>query len=163
IVAFSCTTSTYADPLAISLQNSHPLPFGSPPPRGYNDHKDARQPRPPMATEARTKTSRNEALIPGHLARVDQRIRRVDVAAGLLCLLAMTLFWFVLSAAIHRWLDLSSSVRILNLFACASAIGYALYLLVYRPWRRPLNPLYSAHLLERQLPDAHNSVASFVD
>lgn len=119
---------------------------------------------PRMATDqVRTKASRNEGFVASQLARVEQRIRRVDVAAGVLCLLALTLFWFVLSAILHRWLDLAAWVRVLGLLGCAGAIGYALYHLVWRPWRRPLNPLYPAFLIERQLPDARNSVASFLD
>ena len=116
-----------------------------------------------MATDqARTKGSRNEGFVASQ-ARAEQRIRRVDVTAGILCLLAMTLSWFIISAILHRWLGLDAWVGVLCLVGYVIATGFILYRVVVRPWRRPLNPLYTAFLVERLLPEARNSVASFVD
>ncbi len=117
-----------------------------------------------MATDqVRTKTTRHEAFVASQLARAERRIRRYDVARGLLVLLAGTLVWFGVVAVLHRYVGLASWTRILALGGYSLAAGLTTVWAVVRPWRKPLNPLYAAFQVERLLPSAKNSVASYLD
>ncbi len=120
-----------------------------------------------MATDTRTAKgstpARYDAFVAGQLAKAESRIRAFDLATGLLGLLAATLVFAVLMAAIDSQWTLSPAVRqtVLGLYLVGA--GVHLYRMVYLPLRRRINPYYAARKVEATVPGAKNSVINWVD
>jgi hypothetical protein len=116
-----------------------------------------------MATDLRQKHVEIEADIQETFDRAAQRIRFLDLTAGVLALLAFTLAYACLMVVGDRFLTLRNSSRQLALVIYFVGSAALLYWLIVRPLRRAVNPRYVARLLERTIPGARNSLLNWVD
>jgi hypothetical protein len=125
-----------------------------------------------MATDLRpitASTSRSapagkyEAYAEKQLARTRHRIRALDVGAGALGLVVVTLTYGLVMVVCDRALELSSLARqvAFGLYV-AGALAYLGLMLIWPLFRR-INPYYAARRLEKTIPQAKNSVVNWLD
>jgi hypothetical protein len=107
--------------------------------------------------------SRFDSFVEAELVRARRRIRAQDVGIAALGLLAGTLGYALVMVLLDRWLDLSDTTRQIALFGyLAAAIAYTATILT-RPLRREVNPYFAARRVEQAVPEAKNSVISWLD
>ena len=104
-----------------------------------------------------------EAQVSAQLALAERRVRKLDLVAGLLGFLAMTLVFALVMVLLHWKLQLSAGVRQLALVLYFLLAAAFLTWQVILPQRRPINPRFAALQLERTLTDPKNSVVNWVD
>lgn len=107
--------------------------------------------------------SKYDAYLNLKLERARQRVRATELAIGSLGLLALTFAYGLVMLLLDRWFDLPLVVRQLALggFVFAATM-YAVKVLM-RPFAQVINPYYAARQVERTLPDAKNSLMSWLD
>src|SRR5581483_8757342 len=122
-----------------------------------------------MATDLRqTRTAKaagakHDAFVQSQLARAERRIRLLDIAAALLGFAALVCVVVAAAAlADYSW-QLPAWARQVC-FAVIAVVGGA-YLIVTlgRPLLYRVNPYYAAKLVEQTMPEAKNSVVSWLD
>src|SRR5260370_4461327 len=104
-----------------------------------------------------------EAFVEEKLTQARGRIRMLDLAAGLLGLLAGTMVFALVMGWVDRWLQFSVAVRQFALAAYGLAALTYLAMFVIWPMVRRLNPYYAARQVEQVLPGAKNSVINWLD
>jgi collagen type III alpha len=121
-----------------------------------------------MATEPGTlkgaaTAARGDAFVADKLARTEQRIRGLDLAAAALGFVAGSCVYAAVMIALDRLLAGAETAREL-LFVCYLA-GASAYLAIFvaKPLTRRINPYFAARQVERSLPGAKNSVVNWVD
>jgi hypothetical protein len=110
-----------------------------------------------------TPTTKYDALVASQLAQAENRIRLLDLTAGLLGLVALALAYVVAMILFDSKLLLTQHVRQLSLYVFLIGSAVYLYFAVLRPLRLRVNPYYAARQVERQLPHAKNSIVNWVD
>jgi hypothetical protein len=107
--------------------------------------------------------SRHEAFVRAQLQQARQRIRLLDTTASLLGLAILTLVYGLAMILTDRAWELPALARQTAfgayLVLAAAYVGYTLV----RPWCRRLNPYYAAQHVEQTLPEAKNSIVSWLD
>ena len=117
----------------------------------------------PAILEMPKTLSKQEEFVEKQIEQARQRIRMLDwFAAGLKLLIVSFAFLFAV-LLIDRYVETPAGTGFaaLALYVVAAA-GY-MYLLLYRPSRRQINPFYAAQHVERTLDNAKNSVVNYVD
>lgn len=118
---------------------------------------------PAVLDKEKQKASKPEAFVEKQIAQARGRIRLLDFfQTGLVLLIGTFAFVFVLllidrayeTPAGTLWGAIGAFV-----LACAGYVWVALF----RPSRRHINPFYAAHQVEQTIPDAKNSVINYVD
>src|SRR5262245_29151613 len=85
------------------------------------------------------------------IAQAAGRIRGHDLAFGGLTLAAMGLVYATTMVLLDRFLVLPEWVRQVSLAGFLLALAAAAYLLIVRPLRREINPLYAAVKVEQTI------------
>src|SRR5438445_7708795 len=104
-----------------------------------------------------------EAFVEEKLTQARGRIRMLDLAAGLLGLLAGTMVFALVIGMLDRWFQFSVGVRQFALAVYGVAALAYLAAFVIWPMVRRLNPYYAARQVEQVLPSAKNSVINWLD
>ncbi len=104
-----------------------------------------------------------EAFVEEKLTQARGRIRMLDLAAGLLGLLAGTMIFALVMGWLDRWFQFSVAVRQFALAVYGLAALTYLAMFVIWPMVRRLNPYYAARQVEQVLPGAKNSVINWLD
>jgi hypothetical protein len=107
--------------------------------------------------------SKHEAFVSAQLERAEARIRNLDLAAGVLGFLALTLVFAMVMVFLDARFDLPLAARQLALVGYLVLGGIFLALFVVRPLRRRVNPYYAALQVERTLDGARNCVVNWLD
>src|SRR5262245_18797154 len=117
-----------------------------------------------MATDVRqAPAAKHEAFIHAQLTRAEKRIRGLDLTAGLLGFLALTLGYAVVLAVVDHRFVLSTGTRQVALAVYVLAAAAYLARFVVGPIRWRVNPFYATRKLEETLPGARNSVVNWID
>ena len=121
---------------------------------------DLRSSRP---TPVKPSAGKYESYVEEHLSLARRRIRLLDVAAAGAGFLALTFAYGLFMALLDRKLEFSSLTR--QVLFAVYAVGGAVYLyfMLIVPLLRRINPYYAARCIEATLPEAKNSVVSFLD
>jgi collagen type III alpha len=121
-----------------------------------------------MAVDVETrKPPKQELFIQSNLDDLRRRLHRLDIASALLGL-AIVVFGYALLAGLFDFAVGGSDawwvgfVRGAGFLVFLGLAGWFSYALVQR-WLRPLNPYFVAREIERQIPDAKNSVINWLD
>ncbi|MBA4066433.1 MAG: hypothetical protein C0501_22515 [Isosphaera sp.] len=96
------------------------------------------------------------------IAQATTRIRTHDLALGGLTLAALTAGYAAAMISLDKYLNLPEWARQLALAGFLLVLAAAAYLLIARPLRRRINPLYAAARVEDTIEDAKNSVTGYV-
>src|SRR6266478_4478726 len=104
-----------------------------------------------------------EAFVEEKLTQARGRIRMLDLAAGLLGLLAGTMIFALVMGWLDRWFQFSVAVRQFALAVYGLAALTYLAMFIIWPMVRRLNPYYAARQVEQVLPGAKNSVINWLD
>ena len=102
-----------------------------------------------------------EEFIESQLRKTRSHVRGVDVAAGILVLLAGTLAYFFLAAMIDHWLitgGLGFWGRLILLVGYVAAAGWWTATQILPLLLKRINPLYAAQTIERSRPSLKNPV-----
>ncbi len=117
-----------------------------------------------MATvqEPRSRPKYDEFL-DARLERATQQVRSADLAVAGLGLVALTFAFGMVMLLLDKWLELHVIVRQIALGGFV--IGAAAYVVkvLMRPFAQTINPYYAARQVERTLPEAKNSLVSWLD
>ncbi len=106
-----------------------------------------------------------EEFIESQLRKTRSHVRGVDIATGILVLVAGTLAWFFVAAMIDHWvitggLGFWGRVILLAVFLIAAGWWTATQILPLLIKR--INPLYAAQTIERSRPSLKNSLVNFL-
>ncbi|MFO0863627.1 MAG: DUF4175 family protein [Gemmataceae bacterium] len=121
-----------------------------------------------MAVDLETrKPPKQELFIQSNLDDLRRRLHRLDIAAALLAL-GIVVFGYALLAGIFDYAVGGSDATWVTL---ARGIGFVAFLglggwfafQAVKRWLQPLNPYFVAREIERQIPDAKNSVINWLD
>ncbi len=116
------------------------------------------------ATEARPGPAlKYETFVEDQLERARRRIRALDLAAGALGFLIVTLAYGLAIAVLDRLLGLPPLVRqiafVAYILGCLAYLGVTVLI----PLCRQINPYFAALQVEHSLPGAKNSVINWLD
>jgi hypothetical protein len=106
-----------------------------------------------------------EEFIESQLRRTRSHVRSVDLAAGVMLLLAGTLSYFLLAALIDHWLvsgGLGFWGRLILWFGLLAGAGWWTFSHIVPLVIKRINPLYAAHTIERSRPTLKNSLVNFL-
>ncbi|HEV3078853.1 MAG TPA: hypothetical protein VGY66_03715, partial [Gemmataceae bacterium] len=119
--------------------------------------------QPSRITPVKPSAVKYESYVEEHLTLARRRIRLLDLAAGGLGFLALTFAYGLVLALADRKLEFSSLTRqmLFALYGLGGAVY--LYFVVLAPLFRRINPYYAARCIEATLPEAKNSVVSYLD
>jgi hypothetical protein len=114
-------------------------------------------------TASKAPAAKYDSQIATQLARAEARVRLLDLTAGSLGLVALTLLFAVVMVICDSKLGLSASIRqaSLTVFLLGGSL-YAWFAIV-QPLRRRINPYYAALKVEALIPGAKNSIVNWVD
>ena len=107
--------------------------------------------------------SRYDAFIGTHLAKVQRRIRLIDVLTASVVLVSLLLLYALITVPIDRRWDLSVGWRWLALFVLIVSAGAYLVIALVVPLSRRLNPYFAARKMEQLIPGAKNSLVNWLD
>ncbi len=107
-----------------------------------------------------------EALIDQRLLKTRRQVKGVEISAALIGMIAATLAYLLLAAVADQWLipgGLGPWGRSLLFLVLAAGLGY------YFLWQRLLplvlhriNPIFAAHVIERNRPSLKNGLINFL-
>jgi hypothetical protein len=119
--------------------------------------------QPSRITPVKPSAVKYDSYVEEHLTLARRRIRLLDLAAGGLGFLALTFAYGLVLALADRKLEFSSLTRqmLFALYGLGAAVY--LYFVVLAPLFRRINPYYAARCIEATLPEAKNSVVSYLD
>ncbi len=117
----------------------------------------------PALLESPKTVNKQQEFVEKQIEQARQRIRLLDwFSAGLRALIGAFAFLFA-ALLVDHYVETpaGSGWAALTVFI-AGVAGY-LYLTLYRPGRRQINPIYAARQVEHNIPDAKNSVINYID
>jgi hypothetical protein len=106
-----------------------------------------------------------EKYIDQQLTKTARQVQGMDIATGLMCWLAGALAYLLAAAAVDHWAlagGLGTWGRWLALFGLLAGSGWFLARRVLPPLLNRINPVYSAHTIERGRPQLKNSLVNFL-
>jgi len=117
-----------------------------------------------MATaQAPRPRAKYDALLEAHIEHARSRVRNSDLLTGSLGLICLLLGFGVAMVLADRWFVLPDWSRQLALAGfLATAGGYA-YRVFARPLLQRVNPYYAARQVEQTIPEAKNSIITWLD
>ncbi len=111
----------------------------------------------------RSAAARSEAIVAGQLRQVRQRIRLLDVTAALLGFAILTMLYGLGMVLADRAYEMTALVRQLAFGVYLLSAGLYLGSTLVWPLCRRVNPYYAALQVEQTVPEAKNSVISWLD
>jgi len=116
-----------------------------------------------MATLTEKPSNKYQGFIRERLEHTLRRIRLVDLATGLLGLLAMMLAYLAGMISLDVLFRLEAGTRqVFTLFFLCGAAAYSWFFVV-RPLRREINPHYAARQLEKAVGPGRHHVVNWID
>lgn len=106
-----------------------------------------------------------EKYIDQQLTKTARQVQGMDIATGLMCWLAGALLYLLVAAAFDHWFltgGLGTWGRWVALAGLILASGWYLARRVLPPLLNRINPVYSAHTIERGRPQLKNSLVNFL-
>ncbi|VTT98708.1 Uncharacterized protein OS=Singulisphaera acidiphila (strain ATCC BAA-1392 / DSM 18658 / VKM B-2454 / MOB10) GN=Sinac_6530 PE=4 SV=1 [Gemmataceae bacterium] len=107
--------------------------------------------------------SKFSSQVDEQIAQATSRIRVHDLVLGGLTLASMVAVYAAAMISLDKSLNLPEWVRQLSLAGFGAAFAAVAYLMVFRPLKRRINPLYAAARVEDTIDDAKNVVMGYVD
>src|SRR5437764_924020 len=104
-----------------------------------------------------------DAMLETRLAQAGGRVRVADLSIGLLGLACLTLCFALVMILADRFLDLSELTRQMSLVVFLAVAGTYAFRVLARPILLSVNPYYAARQVERMMPEAKNSLVSWLD
>jgi len=117
----------------------------------------------PPKTSSSEKVVQYDRYIEEQLRKTRNTVKGIDIAAGLMTLVATVLGTLLVLAVIDHWIiPLGFWLRLLALAGLAGATGYALVTQILPLVVRRINPAYAALAIERSTPSLKNSLLNFL-
>ena len=107
--------------------------------------------------------ARLEEFAEKQLTHARRRIRQLDFFGAGLALLLGSLLFMLLVLIIDRKFETPSGTGWAVLAGYLVLAGGYLWITLFRPSRRQINPFFAAHQVEMTIPDAKNSLVNYVD
>ncbi|WP_439620920.1 hypothetical protein [Gemmata sp.] len=107
--------------------------------------------------------SKFSSQVDEQIAQATSRIRVHDLVLGGLTLASLVAVYAAAMISLDKSLNLPEWVRQLSLAGFGAAFAAVAYLMVVRPLKRRINPLYAAARVEDTIDDAKNVVMGYVD
>jgi hypothetical protein len=102
-------------------------------------------------------------FLDARLNRARQQVRAADLTVASLGLIALTFGFGLVMLLLDRWLELPIVVRQFALSGYLVAATAYILKVFRRPFIATINPYYAARQVERTLPEAKNSLVSWLD
>jgi hypothetical protein len=117
-----------------------------------------------MATvQAPRPRAKFDALLEAHIEHARGRVRTSDLLTGSLGLLCLVLAFGVGMVLADRWFVLADGIRQVALVAFLGAVGWYAFRVFARPLLQTVNPYYAARQVEQTIPEAKNSIITWLD
>lgn len=120
---------------------------------------------PPEASLSRSKVLKYDLFIEQQLKKTRSHVRTVDIASGVMVLLAFTLGYVLLAGLVDHWLiggGLGFWGRLLLWLVYVGAAGYWIVTQIVPLLVKRINPLYAAETIERSRPTLKNTLLNFL-
>jgi hypothetical protein len=117
----------------------------------------------PAVLDTPKNVNKQEEFVQKQIEEARQRIRRQDALVAVLILAIGTLVFLLSALLIDRYVETPRAARWGALAVYLAGAAGLLYLLLFRPSRRQINPFYAARKVEQTIPDAKNSVVNYID
>lgn len=116
-----------------------------------------------LSPQQAAKPSKTEAYVATHIEEVQRRIRTLDLTVGICGWIAIAIVYALIFVFLDRKYDLPANVRqiAVGVFGIFSIVY--LYYMVWRPYRRRVNPYYAALQVEHTLEASQNSLINWLD
>jgi len=106
-----------------------------------------------------------ESTVEKHIDSTSRLVRQVDIAFSLLIVISLTLGVLFLAIIADHWIlkeGLSMPLRFGIFAALLSAVGFYAYWRIMPLFRYPINPVYTADLIERDVSTFKNSLINWL-
>lgn len=104
-----------------------------------------------------------DSLLHAHLEHARGRVRNADLLVGLLGLLSLVLAFGVAMMLADRWFVLPDWTRQVALVGFLAIMGWYAWRVLARPLGQAVNPYYAARQVEQTIPEAKNSIVTWLD
>ena len=109
------------------------------------------------------KVFRSESQVEDRLGQLAQQIHMVDLGYGAFSSVGLVFGYALLVILFDRFFSLSSLARQVIFLGFLSFLAWWVYRKLWVPMTRKINPVYAAAMVERLIPDSHNSVINWVE